>query len=538
MQGKKNPKTGEFDEISASTLRRWGQKWLKSGMSDPALISGNHARQRKSKINEAVKEIINRIFRSVYVTPEENSKTQVYEEIQIELKNEVAAGRLDPVEASVSESTIRRHIAKFDQFEIDAIRKGQSYAKNKYRYSLSAARLVPMERYEIDHTILDIVVLCPTSGVPLGRPTLTLVIDKASGYPVGAFISFWGTGLATTLSALKVAMTPKQEISAALGLSEQWYGYGIPMSYVVDNGLEFHSPQFMLAAAAMSTEVQFAPIRMGWYKGMVERRLQDLTRRLPAQGRVHKPTSNYLPPNPDKTAAITFDDLCLNIVKCLVTEIPFRPPENRLTRSVDLFREAMETMLPPRMPGNMEDLNLIAAMRVDRTVSHSGVMVEWLRYDSAELSQMRRAAGGTFKTVVKFDPQDLSFVYIQNPISKAWLLVPCVYEEYSRNLSIVQHRALRGLLKNQLKAKNAEELFMQRRHDLRECWKASARKGKRLSNDVLRALGGLTLQTTLKAAQSEAEPSTVWTPPPAKLLVPDSYSSHDAMEESLETVFL
>ena len=536
-QGGKNPETREPDTKvpSVTTLYRWAAQWIKAGMTDAVLITGNFARKRKAQIGGAVRGIINRVVRQVYMTNAQNTKRQVHEEIETQLQKEVKEGRLEPRQAKVSFSTVRRYIGKFDPFEVMAARRGYHYAKNYFRYGKTASTFSPMARYEVDHTILDIVALCPHTFTPLGRPTLTLIADTGSGYPVGAFISFWGTGLATTLSALKVAISPKHDITSALEMEEEWYGYGIPQMFVVDNGLEFHSSQFMLAAAAMSTEVQFAPVRMGWYKPIIERRLQDVTRRLPAEGKVHKrPSNNYLPPNPDATAAIIFDDLCENIVRGLVSDVPFQPSEFRLSRSVDLFRDAFSNMLPPRMPGNMDDLTLIAAMQVERTVSHNGVMVEWLPYRSPELAQVRRVVGQNFKAVVKFDPQNLQAVYVQNPLNREWVAVPCAFEEYAFHLSVVQHRAIRKFLKNKLTRMNAYQSFMDQKRVLREMWAASAKRGKRRSADVLRAMGGLTSANVLSTTESEAPAPKIWTPP-QEMLIPDRSSIKDAMEESIET---
>jgi putative transposase len=36
----------------------------------------------------------------------------------------------------------------------------------------------PNERWELDHTLLDVVVIDEEDGLPIGRPTLTAVRDK------------------------------------------------------------------------------------------------------------------------------------------------------------------------------------------------------------------------------------------------------------------------------------------------------------------------------------------------------------------------
>ncbi len=40
-------------------------------------------------------------------------------------------------------------------------------------------------RWQIDHTLLDVIVVDPETRAPLGRPWLTMVVDQRSRIPVG-----------------------------------------------------------------------------------------------------------------------------------------------------------------------------------------------------------------------------------------------------------------------------------------------------------------------------------------------------------------
>lgn len=77
------------------------------------------------------------------------------------------------------------------------------------------------------------------------------------------------------------------------------------------------------------------------------------------------------------------------------------------------------------------------------TAGSEGVVHKHLRYNSRELQELRRHTAHTFKTWVKFHPDELSLVHVQDPRSKAWLPVPSCMPHYTKGLSLVQHNAVR-----------------------------------------------------------------------------------------------
>ena len=63
----------------------------------------------------------------------------------------------------------------------DKARYGDFFARVKYRTTFGINPISrAMQRYEIDHTTLDWVIICDRTGLPLGRPTLTLMADRFS----------------------------------------------------------------------------------------------------------------------------------------------------------------------------------------------------------------------------------------------------------------------------------------------------------------------------------------------------------------------
>lgn len=503
----------------ASTVMEWMKRWETSGGNLMSLLTRHAVRVTPKRLDPRVLAIGRAKVRTFYCTKRRPTINDTQEEIEKELKDK----RLDI--KTISISTVRRLIQEICPYERDVARFGAAYARHKWRYSLKGIGADrPMQRYEIDHTVLDIVVICDRTGMPLGRPTITIVVDAFSGLVAGIFISFWGTGLAATLSALKVAISPKDEYVTRNSLAANWLPYGIPGLMVVDNGLEFHSPQFHDIAMYLNMDLRFCAVRQPWLKPFVERTLGELHGYLPHQGRVEKRLNNYLPPKPEKSATITFGSLCTGVLKAFVEIHPFELNERKLWLPFDRFSEGMEKLLPPSLPTSTAELDLIVAVTKEYTVGNEGVVPNYLRFNSGELQDLRRAVGTDFRTLIKFNPEDLSVVHVQDPRTKGWLPVQSCMPEYTDGLSIVQHKAIRAQMKGKIARKDVSDRLLQARTELTELWNTSAAIGKRLQAAQLRALSGLTSSHALRgaaAAATGAPPAPPPAPTPERLLTPE-----------------
>lgn len=489
---------------SASTVMNWWRVFELEGTAPSALISKNVDRKRRRVLPDFVFTVIMEKLRGHYCTRARPPLTDTVIEINRRLEHLPQQGE----SYQVSESTVRRALTEIEPFAVDAARYGTAYARNKWRYSLKgvcASR--PLERVEIDHTLLDLVVVHDQTGMPLGRPTVTVVVDAYSGYVLGFFISFWGTGLPATLSAIRQAVLPKDEITAAApGLTRPWLAWGLHDLWVVDNGLEFHSPQFRLAALEMGCDVLFCRVRQPWLKPIVERTMLDLKMSLPKEGLVRKGLTNELPLDPSKSACIRFSDLCFALLKAFVDVHPLQVNDRRLARPLDLFAEGLASMPMPELPADLRSFDLLGCMSRPLTVGNEGVVMDYLRWNSTELQAIRRGADIKLETMVKFQPGDLGMAYVQDPDSKRWLCVPSTHREYTAGLSLIQHRAVRQMRKDGLKGISAEKQYLIAKAELNEMWAIAVKTGRKLKGLQLRAMQGLTSADVLGGAAPSCPP--------------------------------
>jgi Transposase IS66 family len=87
--------------------------------------------------------------------------------------------------------TIKRRVDAIDARESVRKRSGSKAANDRFRpiSVLSTADLLPLERVQIDHTLVDVVIVDEADRLPIGRPWLTLVIDVASRAVLGFSVS-------------------------------------------------------------------------------------------------------------------------------------------------------------------------------------------------------------------------------------------------------------------------------------------------------------------------------------------------------------
>lgn len=488
---------------SSSTVMAWMREWEASGCNPVSLVSKNFQRKRTKPFDAFLEDEIRSLLRKEYFVRSRPSLERVYLILQRLLEKLSNRNANSTTQNKMSLSSLRRRVQEVDPYVRDTLRYGAAYAKNKWRYSLSGNYATrALQRLEVDHTILDIVVIADGSGMPLGRPVITIIVDSYSGYVVGFYISFAGPGLAPVLNAMKVALMPKNVFTNGSDtFNNEWLGYGIGELYVVDNGLEFHSKQFVYAALELNSDIQYCPVRQPWFKPTVERFFRELGYHIPDEGKVYKPLANYLPLDPNSTARISFSELCKGLLKFFVDIHATKVHSRKLARPFDLFKESFETLPPPLLPTNLERFGLIAAQQKQLIVGNEGVVMNYLRFNSAELQAMRRKIGIKFKTNIKYDPENLGYCYVQHPQKLDWLYVPNCHPEYAENLSMLQHRAIREKLKNDAISGDKYEAHLRAKIEFIEMWESIV-KGKQITRDTKSALHFSQLSST-KALTTE-----------------------------------
>ena len=486
-----------FKQPSGAAVEVWVTKYLRSDQNPFFLLDRRAMRVRPRRVHLAVELLVDEVIAKVYLKLRGASVKETHRQVcsrVVQLNRREARQLTAP-----SERTLNRRILAIPPYIRDFKRIGPAYARNKWRYSLAGDQSTRiMERVEIDHTLLDIWVLDPITGVPLGRPWITLLIDRFSGYLLGFYVSFYGPSSATVARAMKVAIVPKDDWLEILDLGAQaapWTAMGIAETYVVDNGLEFHSAAFKRIAWELRADLLFNAVRHPWMKAGIERAIMESNRVLPNAGRVYAPIKNAVSPKPGESAAIVFDDLCICLLEWASQTYPLRINQKTLCRPIDLWEEGRLAMPPAMFPSTLAQIDLLCGLNAERRVDGDGIWFEWQRYNSVELQEYRRTHGAVFKSEIRFNPDDLRQIHVLLPKSKSWLRVPAQWaiRKDGGAVSLVQVQAIRTEAGNKLNRANAAEEFEKAFTRLQDRWQAATKRGLRLrKNSELIRLQGLT----------------------------------------------
>ena len=134
--------------------------------------------------------------------------------------------------------------------------------------------LGPGSRYEIDATIADIYLLSDSDRQSIvGRPVIYFVVDVFSRMIAGFYTGFENPSYATSMQALKMAVTDKQDYCKKYGINisaDEWPCIGLPDALLADRG-ELLGHQIETLEKSFSVRIETTPPYRGDLKPVVER---------------------------------------------------------------------------------------------------------------------------------------------------------------------------------------------------------------------------------------------------------------------------
>jgi putative transposase len=156
--------------------------------------------------------------------------------------------------------TILRRVSALDERKITASRQGSKAAREKYEHIRRSPSINKgLERVQIDHTPVDLIVVDERDRKPLGRPWLTLAIDVASRMVCGFYLSMMPPSTISVALALAHCVAPKDLWLADRELSFEWPVSGLPDLVYMDNAKEFQTEALRSAAQEYGIDLEYRP---------------------------------------------------------------------------------------------------------------------------------------------------------------------------------------------------------------------------------------------------------------------------------------
>lgn len=386
----------------------------------------------------------------VYLTQQKDQGKAVVEA----LKEKVKRANLDlPEERHVKMpgvATVYRWLKALQQDLVQRARLGRDAAMKEFRAALKKLKVTRiLERIEIDHTPLDLIVVDKATWLPLGRPWLTLAIDRYSRMIMGFYISFHAPSSFSVLQCLKRAILPKDAWLARFpDIKEKWPARGIPGMIACDNGMDLHGDAFEEICREMGVQILYTPAGHPYLKGAIERMFrtmnQGLIHRMPGTvfSNVHE-RGDY--PS-EELACITMETLTHLLTKWIV-EVYHRTTHRGLRMSplAKWAEDEQKTII--ELPAHPQHLDVLVGIPATRTLFHYGIEFDCLRYNSPELQLLRARVGGAPEVSFKYYEDDVGYVHVYDDMMQEYIRVPAVDVEYANGLSRYMHVLIREYTK-------------------------------------------------------------------------------------------
>lgn len=462
----------------SGSVHNWWRKYrrTKSPMSlmPKNIVGFQQPRDYRYKIFED-------IISEVYLTTQKRKKAEVVRAVNNRI-HQLNLGRAENDQIPIlSKSSLYRWLEELKQDVVDAARLGSKAAKLKYRISIGKVEAACiLERVEIDHTPLDLIVIDKHTMLPLGRPWLTLAIDKHSRMVVGFYICFNAPSSYSILQCLKQVILPKDQWMARFSsIQNKWPAFGIPQTIVVDNGMDLHSQAFKNSCFEMGIEIVFCPAGAPQSKGSIERFFrtmnQGLIHNLP--GTVFSGVEERGDYTSEKCACIDMETLTELIIKW-ITDV-YNVSYHRSIGTTPLLKwmKSAETHHFD-FPVYPQSLDVITGIPAERTIFHYGIELDGLHYNSRILQEIRRHAGENIKVQLKFYEDDVGYIHVYDPFLKEYIKVEAVDQSYACNLNREIHRLSKAHARKVFGESHSQNQLSEARQAIEDIVKAAIKNKK------------------------------------------------------------
>jgi putative transposase len=437
----------------------------------PGRSSGGRGRQH---LSDDVEAVIREVLRTQYLTRQKKTVAAVHREIARVCRTR---GLVVP-----SRGTITRRIARLDPVKARSAREGPDAARSLR----SAGGVVPLitqvlQQAQIDHTVVDVIVVDEQHRRPIGRPYVTAAIDVFSRCVVGLVVTLEAPSALSAGLCLGHMVTDKRAWLERLEVESTWPMSGKPQQLYLDNAAEFKSEALRRGCEQHGIKLDYRPPGEPHYGGIIERvigTMMQMVHELP--GTTFSNPTQRGAYDSDKQAVLTLRELQRWLALAVagyhghVHGTTWQTPAAR-------WAEAIAASGVPATVTNESAFLVDFLPVIRRTLTRTGFVIDHVHYFADALKPWiaRRADLGRF--VIRRDPRDLSRIWVLDPDGASYLEVP--YRTLSHPpVSVWEHRAALERLRAEGRAQvdeNALFRMVQTMRTITDTAQTTTRKARR-----------------------------------------------------------
>jgi putative transposase len=439
------------------TARRWYVIWVVAGYDLRALISNLAAcGRREPRYEPWVYEEVHKAIDEVYATELKGSIRQTLLRARklIRLRADRDGLTLPGLSYQViGRNVVETEIAKRGAWDILVRREGRAEAERLLRFQgAGPPGEYPLGEVEADHTTIDLMI--SERGVVLGRPYLTVLIDRYSRMIIGFCISFEPPSWVSVMEALRHAVYSKEdELKHWAEYSEvafvfSWEALGAPDLLITDQGLEFLSASMAATESALRMRHIQVPRASGDKKAKVESHFDSLNRAIlhRLQGSTFSNVTKRGKYRSEEHAIFSLDDIRYLVTRWVVDGYnrEVHPTTGRIP--AEAWREGMDRAGLKLAPPPREIFAPLVGKVLPRKLRKEGVRYNNLRWNSNAFQALRARIGTSCDVVIRIDPLDLRTAYVLDPDEHVWIKGDLIAERAVEHLTLSQYEHLRQKL--------------------------------------------------------------------------------------------
>jgi len=478
---------------SIATLYRWRKDFIAVGKSSILLPNRRPGGKGKSRLIPRVEEIMKLVIETFYLVLERPSIKATAEEIERLCRKENLK--------APSENTVKNRISLIDERRKLAARYGQSAARRK-----EATRgqfpepLAPLEVVQIDHTVVNVIVVDTISRMAYTRPHITVAIDVYSRMILGFYLTFDDPSILSVGLCLHHAILPKDRWLEERNIDFSWDAWGIMKKIHADNAGEFHAEDIKRACEEYGIDIEWRPLGKPEYGAHIEsmiRTFSEMIKAIPGTTFANsQEKGNY---DSEGRAIYTIEELERRIAIDIIGKYHHEIHSSLGMAPITKFELGIlgdEEYLGigiPEIVTDEEKLRLDFLPMIKRTIQDYGVAVDEIRYDDAILNIFRGARDPKNRRlarefIFKRDPANINKLFFYHPDLQQYFPIP--YRNRSRpDMSLWELRRVRNYLRSKnINRIDNEDIIFKAHDEIREMDKNAKHLTKQAKKEVERKI--------------------------------------------------
>lgn len=389
-----------------------------SGLVTDLALGQSSGGKGKGRLPESVERIIRELLQKRFLTKQKRSLAAFHREVARTCK-------LQKLRVP-ARNTVALRIASLDPLKTTRLREGQDASRTlQGAGGVPPPVSAPLEQVQIDHTVIDLIVVDERDRQPIGRPYLTLAIDVFTRCVLGIVVTLEAPSAVSVGLCLAHVACDKRPWLERLDVEMVWPMSGKPALLYLDNAAEFKSEALRRGCEQHGIRLDYRPLGQPHYGGIVERIIGT------AMQMIHEDLPGTTFSNPDQRgdydsenkAALTLRELerwltlAVGTYHGSVHNGLLQPPAARWAEAV--ARVCVPTVVTRATAFLVDFLPVLR-----RTLTRTGFVIDHIHYYADALKPWIARRDRLPAFLIRRDPRDISRIWVLEPEGQHYLEIP------------------------------------------------------------------------------------------------------------------